>query len=272
MDIKNYISSGILEGYVLGTISDKERKEVECMSHIYEEIHEELHRLESSFEKYALENPKTPSPNIKLKVMQAIKNSSPAEEKKIIPITKNNTATKIIYGLVGAAAGIALIIIIGYFSLKEKEIEIASLKTEIENIQDDYETLDANVIALNGINEKLAHELAMFRSPEFKTVFLADVNHQKDGSLGIICWNKINNQVMIAVENVPEIPEGKQMQLWAIVDGKPFNLGVLPDDVNSSFRLLDTVVSKPDAFAITLENKGGSREPSLDQMMLAGNL
>lgn len=272
MDISNYISSGILESYVMGTLSEKERKEVECMSHIYEEIREELNRLENSLEKYAIENPKTPAPSVKKKLMDSIKNLPKEEEHKIIPITKNSAGSKIIYALVGAAAGIALIITVGYFTLSEKNIEIASLQKELDQIKDDYETLDANVIALNGINENLAHELAMFRSPEFKTIFLAETNEAAKGTLGIICWNKNNNQVMIAMENMPELPDDKQMQLWAIVDGKPQNLGVLPDDMNGSFRLLDTVVSKPDAFAITLEKRGGSPEPTMDQMMLAGNL
>ena len=42
MNINDYISSGILEQYVLGDISPQEKKEVECMSHIYPELQEEL--------------------------------------------------------------------------------------------------------------------------------------------------------------------------------------------------------------------------------------
>lgn len=274
MDIKEYISSGILEGYVLGTLSEKERKEVECMSHIYEEIKIELNQLEISLEKYALENPKKPDEKVKQKLMAKIHQLPIQNESTIISINKNNSSnsTKIIYTLIGAAAGVALLLSIGYFTLKEKDKELIALKKEITSIKDDYQTLDANIIALSDINENLAHELKMFRSPEFKTVFLAETNEQVKGSLGIICWNKNNHQVMIAMENMPEIPTDKQMQLWAIVDGNPVSLGVLPNDINSSFKLLETVVAKPNAFAITLEKQGGSEKPTLDQMLFAGNI
>lgn len=42
MDIEDYIASGILENYVFGHVSAQEMQEVECMSHIYPEIKEEL--------------------------------------------------------------------------------------------------------------------------------------------------------------------------------------------------------------------------------------
>ena len=53
MDIKEYISSGILESYVLGNASEQERREVECISSIYPEIRQELDALSRSLEKYA---------------------------------------------------------------------------------------------------------------------------------------------------------------------------------------------------------------------------
>ena len=46
MNTKDYISSGILEEYVLGALSDQERREVECLSSIYPEISEALHAIE----------------------------------------------------------------------------------------------------------------------------------------------------------------------------------------------------------------------------------
>jgi len=56
MNINDYISSGILEQYVLGDISPQEKQEVECMSHIYPELQEELLKLQITLEGLALEN------------------------------------------------------------------------------------------------------------------------------------------------------------------------------------------------------------------------
>ena len=38
MNIPEYIDSGILESYALGSVSDQERREVECLSAIYPEV------------------------------------------------------------------------------------------------------------------------------------------------------------------------------------------------------------------------------------------
>jgi hypothetical protein len=53
MNIQAYIESGILEEYVLGTVSPQEKQEVECMASIYPEIQQELQILETALEKYA---------------------------------------------------------------------------------------------------------------------------------------------------------------------------------------------------------------------------
>ena len=44
MNTNDYILTGILEQYVLGDVSPQEKQEVECMSHIYPEVHEEIGR------------------------------------------------------------------------------------------------------------------------------------------------------------------------------------------------------------------------------------
>ena len=60
MDVKDYISSDILDRYVLGAVSDQERKEVECMSHIYPEIKTAVDDLQQSVNKYVSSYEKTP--------------------------------------------------------------------------------------------------------------------------------------------------------------------------------------------------------------------
>jgi phosphate/sulfate permease len=65
MNIQAYIESGILEEYVLGTVSPQEKQEVECMSHIYPEIKEELLRTESALEEYALKHQTSPPASLK---------------------------------------------------------------------------------------------------------------------------------------------------------------------------------------------------------------
>ena len=70
---------------------------------------------------------------------------------------------------------------------------------------------------------------------------------------------------------MPKAPEGKEYQLWAIVDGKPVDLGMYDENNSQKLQAMKTI-SKPQAFAITLENKGGSPTPTMEQMYVLGNV
>ena len=53
MNIEEYISSGVLESYVLGELSASEIQEVEQMAAKHSEIKEEINQIELSLEKLA---------------------------------------------------------------------------------------------------------------------------------------------------------------------------------------------------------------------------
>ncbi len=65
--------------------------------------------------------------------------------------------------------------------------------------------------------------------------------------------------------------QDKQYQLWAIVDGHPVDAGIFDMDKDLSFVKLKTI-PKAEAFAITLEKKGGSITPNMDAMYVMGKV
>jgi len=72
MDIKEYIASGILEQYVLGTISAEELLVVEQMAANHLEIKEEILSISYVLEKLAIENAIAPDETIKPFIMASI--------------------------------------------------------------------------------------------------------------------------------------------------------------------------------------------------------
>ncbi len=72
MDIKEYIASGVLEQYVLGTISDEELLTVDQMAASYPEIKEEILSISYVLEKLAIENAIAPDETIKPFIMASI--------------------------------------------------------------------------------------------------------------------------------------------------------------------------------------------------------
>lgn len=72
MDIKEYISSGILEQYVLGTISNDDLLNVEQAAAMYPEIAEEILSISNVMEQLAIENAIAPTLTIKPFIMATI--------------------------------------------------------------------------------------------------------------------------------------------------------------------------------------------------------
>ena len=65
---------------------------------------------------------------------------------------------------------------------------------------------------------------------------------------------------------MPSPGDGKQFQLWALVGGKPVDAGVFVTGQEGIQRVKD--VMNADIWAVTLEPKGGSLSPTMDQMYL----
>ena len=73
LNIKEYIESGVLELYVMGKLSEAEKREVEQNMAQYPEVKAEVERIEAAMEDYALMHQRSP---IIGAIMQNQKNTS----------------------------------------------------------------------------------------------------------------------------------------------------------------------------------------------------
>src|SRR6187455_1119056 len=73
MDVKEYISSGVLELYAMGALTDSERNEVEkaCASH--KEIAEEMERVQEAVNSYASAHGRHPRPEVRSEIMDKVR-------------------------------------------------------------------------------------------------------------------------------------------------------------------------------------------------------
>jgi anti-sigma-K factor RskA len=90
-------------------------------------------------------------------------------------------------------------------------------------------------------------------------------------SMATVFWNKRSKDVYLMVNNLPQPPAGKQYQLWALVNGKPVDAGMLNwEQANSMAAMKNIPVAQ--GFAITLENTGGSPAPTMTAMYVLGTI
>ena len=85
-------------------------------------------------------------------------------------------------------------------------------------------------------------------------------------------WDKKTGKAYMMIHHLIPSPQDKKYQLWAMVNNKPVNVGMVHDEIRDRFIQLENVPEGATAFAVTLENIGANQTPSLDQTFLYGKI
>jgi len=263
IDIKAYIESGILEDYLSGNVSDREHREVECLSKIYPEIKVELTQLEDAIERLAFAYRVTPPLAIKNKIMAQLEFADELPENEVVQeevsgekevddtpvVSLNSRQSSFQWSWVAAASVVGLLGVAVFFNARLETLNntITQQTTEIQKKNE----LIANI---NNIDNQFVTLKGVEKSPT---------------SAVRVVWNTKTQEVQLNVLSLPTPTTDKQYQLWALVGGTPVDLGVF--DVNTAIQKMKAI-PKADAFAVTLEKKGGSPTPHLEELYVMGKV
>jgi anti-sigma-K factor RskA len=248
MNTKEYIESGILESYVLGITTVGESAEVERMVSEHPEVEIELEAIRGTLENYALQYEKQPPAALKSKILAAVFEEQPLQNTRNNLVQLNNTKPqKSIFSMAASWALLALSVganIFFFNNWKKSEDKIVALESQNQIFAQENKAIKASY----------QEEVAILQDADFKVIKLLG-QPVSPNAKALIYFDKIKQEVYLSALNLPEAPKGKQYQLWAIVDGKPVDAGMIAGMANimkmKSF-------AKPVAFAISLENTGGS--------------
>ena len=267
MDIQKYIASGILEQYVIGDLSTAERKEVEQYASQYPEIKNEINAIEEAFEKYAEANAVQPSLGIEAKILEKINDKKTATVRDIND-KKNKGASiyKLIYRI--AIAAFLAVIVWGislYNKLSDKENELANLQTQ-------YEELNTDCSEQLKEKERTEQLFAFLKDRNTSEVEMKGIPEKAPDAVAVVFQNTELKKSYLEVVDMPTVPTDKQYQLWAIVDGTPVDMGVFDVTVGPDTSFLEVpFIENAQAYAVTIEQQGGSPTPTLEEMVVIGN-
>jgi anti-sigma-K factor RskA len=250
VNIQEYISSGIIESYVLGLASPEERLEFEKMCASHPELIEARTSFELSIEKQTFQNAMAPPSGSKEKIWSAIQQSTATSTSKIIAMEPRKSRSTGLRWF--AAASVALLLLASYFAYtlynKNRQLQVK---------------IDSNDSLIN----KLTHIDEMVHDPNVMVVNM--VGLKGSSSSASVYWDSTKTDVFMVVKNMPQLPSDKQYQLWALIGNKQLDLGLFdPPQSNVIFKMKNT--QKADAFAITIENRGNAGGPNLGQLQLMG--
>lgn len=263
MNIQDYISSGIIENHVLGLTSPAEDAELTHMSEQYPEVRQALREAEEALVSYGLLHSKTPPASAKEKILKVLADDGqihPEDEDHISSQPSGNLLTR----AVAIAASVLFLAAVSFHLMRIADFQrqISQLKQEKADLIAQNETFMAQI-------QEARHELKVVGDPAFTTVVLSGVaGHEKKRAL--VYWNAATHTVYLKPTDLPALPQDKQYQLWGIVGGQPVNAGIYDPPVGDPALLQMASIENAEMFAITIEPAGGSNQPTLDQMVVAG--
>jgi anti-sigma-K factor RskA len=251
VNIKEYIEGGIIESYVMGLANESERAEFERLCVEYPELVAARRKFEEKLEAYASEHAEPPPPEIKEKVLETIINM-----KKPNPSRSSNS------GLVKFVAAVSIVLLAGvaflYVQTKQENKDLSKANDRLRDKVTEADSIMKQMIggqkAISDSNTLVVNMVGTRVAPK---------------SSANVYWDSASSKVYLVVRNMPQLPSNQQYQLWALIDGKPVDLGVF-DATDQKIILQMKNTRRAQAFAITIEKRGGSPSPTLEKMQSLG--
>jgi len=297
MDTEIYISSGILELYCAGALSEAEMREVERMASQFAAIKKEIQAIElalwsfndqifagphEQFKRELIAGIKINSPNTtsvekmpETALNKAVEPETPSIEiPKELPVAKEIIPEQAIQSTGSKkkkiSIGIFLVIILpillafGAFGLWNNWDallqELTAAKKIAANAEKSRAQIDSNLKATS-------QTLDTLRNPDLVKITLSGMKFSPEAK-AVIYWNKNTNQILLDPVLIPLEDKDHCYQLWAMNKGETLSLGTFSATNKNKQMLPMKATSKASVFIISLEPKNGSAIPNIAQLCL----
>ena len=245
MNIHEYISSGIIESYVMGMASPKEREEFEKLCIEYPELAEARRDFELSLESKAMSDAVTPPASVKENIFQTIRDEdamsrirNPGEEgKKIIPIRKKTGIYWTVAACVVLLAGCLGLILFFYKKNEELQAELSNINSNRDSLYQRSNMLEEELLRDKSLVQKSDFRVPQNGLPATITVF----------------WDSTSANVYLLIKNLAVLPQGKRYQLWSVANGKYKSMRLFDAPTEKNLILKMNNVQSADSFTISIE-------------------
>jgi len=244
-ELKIFLESGIIERYVIGDVTREEEATLLDLAGKHEEVAQALKQSEQLIYKIVKSSEVEMPASLSDKIFDQIKPSTGLNFLKVSGILLSILSIML---LVYAIRTQSL--------LNESEQELEELQIKCTEASNDFAGL------------KDAFQL--IADPATQRIVL---NQTSDPGLnaGLVWYNSTNGMALFTTNNLSELDEDFDYQMWAIVDGIPNSIGIIEMDENNQIIRVG-LPEIPSAFAISIEPKGGSESPTVDRIIALGVL
>nr|WP_237488284.1 anti-sigma factor [Hufsiella ginkgonis] len=242
----------------------------------YPAVREELTAIEEAFEKYAAAQALTPAGHVRSRVLagltshDAVRSAEPEKGAAIVAMPRPGVPLFYKYAFAASVALLAFswsALFVTYNRLQDSKQAIVAMQASEQKFTSNARYMQKQLDHAN-------QSLRVLHSPDYLIVTLAATPNAPKGAQMKVAFNPKAKEVMIDLNDMdmPANDTRHQYQLWALVDGKPVDLGVFDKSADSIGMLKMKEIARAQTFAVTLEPKGGSVNPTMDRLMVAGNI
>lgn len=276
MDVKEYISSGAIEACITGLADEQDWNELLQMAEQYPEVRAYKEKLELEQEADHLQQAAKVPPGLKDKIFAELETGDKKSQAPVVtmPATGSNGKPMSVPIIptpkpmkwLQRAVAVSVILLMGSIILN---FYFYSKSVSYHN---QYKALFASQSSLVAQNKAMQASFKMIKDPAVKQVVMNATPHFT-GSMATVFWDSRSKDVYLMVNQLPKPAAEKQYQLWAIVNGKPVDAGMLElnGDEGTALHKMHNI-PQAEAFAITLEKKGGSAVPTMDALYVIGKV
>ncbi|NNK12295.1 MAG: anti-sigma factor [Flavobacteriaceae bacterium] len=257
MDRKTILEKGLLLNYLLGELNAKDEELIESALQQDKVLQQEFQKLESDFERMALENAIDPPQRVKKSLEKALSKDSDSTGTPVKSLNSSgafNPARLLVAASLAAIFALTSFWFYNQWQTAEENIRLA--RQEKEQLQESLQKLSEEMQEVNAmyaqLNDKDVIPLLLkgnTLAPEARAV--AFVNHK-------------NKSVVVNPKALPALSEEETYQMWADVDGEMISMGLLPTDKD---LVALTYIDKAESLNITIEPKGGNDHPTVERLI-----
>lgn len=245
-----FMESGLLDSYILGTTTPNENLEVESYIAEFPEVEAEFERLQNNLEILAKAHTvKAPKFILDEVIKEIAKNT---EDQPVIQLSSAPTHSRTPWYSI--AASIAALIFAGMSLLLYKQN--ISLAHENQVVVDEIFDLRSDIEENNNKLENVMLQFMKLNNPETEKYVLRGNSRAKN--LKTVAYiNAVDKTSMIDVVSLPKLPENQTYQIWAELQDRMVNLGILDESERNKLKTIPYMENAL-GLSITIEPKSGS--------------
>ncbi|NNE25347.1 MAG: anti-sigma factor [Saprospiraceae bacterium] len=244
--------SGLLELYAMGALNDDERQVVETALEKYKDLRKELSEIEKSLLQYAQIHSVEPGPDVRQNIQQQLSsNSSGTDSNNKSDSSGKSSGWNFLFLAMTLASVAGLIFMFSRY----------------QNLEDQFASLEQQC---DSLEVEKSNQIAFYESvfnPGNRSIRINATEKYPESEL-VIYLNDNNQRGFIQPLNLPELADNESFQLWSLKGSDaPTPLDVFDTTTFDSTIFEIQYIDNPDAYAITIEPKGGSTSPTLENLI-----